>query len=458
MKIGFLKSCLVAASCVLLSSFPVQAQEEAASLDALIKLIESAKIGESADHKAREAEFIKAKENQQSLLNQAKSTQDSEERRSGELEKTYADNELKIQALQKQLNERLGSLKELFGHLTSTAGDVRATINQSIVSAEYPGRTDFIDDLIAKMGSDTKLPTIAEIERLWAEMSREMAESGKVVKFPATIVKVDGEQVQQEVVRVGIYNLVSEGAYLDYNPKSGLISELARQPKSAYTSGAANLQSATEGFTAMGIDPSGPSGGNLLKALIDTPTITEKWHQGGLVGYIISGVGAFAVVLALWRFLILTGISAKVSSQLKNLKTANTNNPLGRILKVAEENPGMDAESLELKLHEAVLKERPAIEAGLNLLKIIAMVAPLLGLLGTVTGMINTFQQITIFGAGDPKAMAGGISQALVTTVLGLVVAIPTVLMNKLVNGRAQRVLHIIEEQSAGIIAENAEG
>jgi len=150
-------------------------------------------------------------------------------------------------------------------------------------------------------------------------------------------------------------------------------------------------------------------------------------------------------------------VSSKVSSQLKS-DTANTNNPLGRILKVGEDNPGLDAESLELKLHEAVLKERPAIESGLNLLKIIAMLAPLLGLLGTVTGMIITFQAITIFGAGDPKAMAGGISGALVTTVLGLCVAIPTVLLHTVVNGRAQRVLHILEEQSAGIIAEKAEG
>ena len=148
---------------------------------------------------------------------------------------------------------------------------------------------------------------------------------------------------------------------------------------------------------------------------------------------------------------------AYVNKQLKSDK-AMDNNPLGRIPKVAEDNPGLDGETLELKLEEAVLKERPAIESGLNLLKIIAAVAPLLGLLGTVTGMIITFQAITIFGAGDPKAMAGGISGALVTTVLGLVVAIPTVLMHTLVNGRAKRVLHILEEQSAGIIAENAEG
>ena len=118
----------------------------------------------------------------------------------------------------------------------------------------------------------------------------------------------------------------------------------------------------------------------------------------------------------------------------------------------------MDTETLELKLSEGVLKETPKLESGLTLLKIIAAVAPLMGLLGTVTGMIITFQAITIFGAGDPKAMAGGISGALITTVLGLlVVAIPTVLLHTVVNGRAQRVIHILDEQTTGMIAEHTE-
>jgi biopolymer transport protein ExbB len=217
-----------------------------------------------------------------------------------------------------------------------------------------------------------------------------------------------------------------------------------------------DLQSSTAGFTKVGLDPTGPLGGGLLRALINTPTLIERWHFGGLVGYVITGVFAFAILLALWRFVVLFSMSSGVSAQLKTA-TPNLKSPLGRVLQVAQKNPKLDPESLELKLHEAVLKERPAIESGLNLLKIIAMVAPLLGLLGTVTGMIITFQMITLYGAGDPKAMAGGISQALVTTVLGLVVAIPTVLMHTLVNGKAQRILHVLEEQSAGIVADSVE-
>jgi len=265
----------------------------------------------------------------------------------------------------------------------------------------------------------------------------------------------NGEQAEMEVVRVGTYNLVSDGMYLEYSPDSGLVSQLARQPN-AHQSSASDLQAAESGFTKTGLDPTGPLGGGLLSALINTPTLIERWHFGGIVGYVITAVFAFAIVLAGWRFVVLQGMSAKVSAQLSGEKP-DTTNPLGRVLQVGADNAGLDPESLELKLHEAVLKERPEIESGLNLLKVISMVAPLMGLLGTVTGMIITFQMITLYGAGDPKAMAGGISQALITTVLGLVVAIPTVLMHTLVNGKAQRILHVLEEQSAGIVAGSVE-
>ena len=431
------------------------AQEKATSLDDLLRMVEQDKISETKEHKAREAEFRRAKNEQASLLKKAEQTKAAEESRSDKLEEKFDAQELLEQDKRKQLQERLGSLKELFGHLTSTAGDLRSNIDGSIVSAQYPGRTDFLDELISKMNSATKLPKIEEIERLWFELQRETIEGSKVVKFPATVIKPDGEQLTQDVVRIGTFNLISDGKYLEFTEKNK-VAELIRQPAGKHLAGASTLESATDGFTKVGIDPTGPSGGSYLSALIASPSLVERWHQGREVGYIITGVGIFAMLLGLYRLIVLFIVSAKVSSQLRS-DSPNTNNPLGRVLKVKEDNPKLDNESLELKLEEAVLKEKPSIESGVNLLKIISAVAPLLGLLGTVTGMIVTFQAITIFGAGDPKAMAGGISGALVTTVLGLIVAIPTVLMHTVVNGRAKRILHVLEEQSAGIIAENAE-
>jgi biopolymer transport protein ExbB len=419
-------------------------------------MIESSSISESADSKGREAAFKSDQRKQGQLLKNAQNTKAQEERRSDRLEQKIRDNDIQIAKLREQRDKRLGSLKELFGHLTGAAGDIRANLNQSIVSSQIPGRTEFLDELIAKMSSDTRLPSIQDIEKLWYEQQREMVESSRIVKFNRSVLLADGTQKEMEVVRVGTYNLVADGMYLEYSPESGLVSELARQP-SSHQSSAADLQQATSGFTNMGLDPSGPLGGGLLRALINTPTLVERWHFGGIVGYVITAVFVFAIILAAWRFVVLMGMSSKVSAQLQS-DTSDASNPLGRVLQVAADNPGLDPESLELKLHEAVLKERPEIESGLNLLKVISMVAPLMGLLGTVTGMIITFQMITLFGAGDPKAMAGGISQALITTVLGLVVAIPTVLMHTLVNGKAQRILHVLEEQSAGIVAGSVEG
>ena len=450
----FINLCAAVVAAVAFSS-PAMAQN-AKTLDELLQMIESAKLSESAEYRAREAAFKRDQRKQAQALKQAQNTKAAEERRSDRLEQTIRDNDVVLAGLREQRDKRLGSLKELFGHLTGAAGDIRASLDQSIVSAQIPGRTEFLDSLIEKMSSDTRLPSIEDIEKLWYEQQREMVESARIVKFNRTVLRANGEQEEMEVVRVGTYNLLADGMYLEYSPENGLVSELARQP-SSHQGSAEDLQEATSGFTKVGLDPTGPLGGGLLRALINSPTLVERWHFGGIVGYVITAVFAVAIGLAIWRFVVLSGMSSKVTAQLKSGK-ASADNPLGRVLKVAADNPGLDPESLELKLHEAVLKERPEIESGLNLLKIISMVAPLLGLLGTVTGMIITFQMITLFGAGDPKAMAGGISQALITTVLGLVVAIPTVLMHTLVNGKAQRILHVLEEQSAGIVAGSVEG
>lgn len=448
---------LTAAGALALSSGGAFAQtDKAASLEELLQMVKNSQVAETKEHREREAQFRKQKNNQANLLAQAEATKKAEEQRSERLETQYKEQEVLVQAKRQQLDDRLGSLKELFGHLTSTAGDLRAAIDTSIVSAQLSNRTDFINELIEKMNSETRLPSIEEIERLWYELQRETVESGKVVKFTTSVSDPAGNKSDRTVVRVGNYNLLSDGKYLTFDVKSGTLNELARQPDGSLQKAASDLQNATSGFTKVGVDPTGPAGGTLLSALINSPSIVERWHQGKLVGYIISGVGAFALLLALFRFIVLSGISGKVSRQLK-ANSANTNNPLGRVLKVAEDNPSVDTETLELKLEEAVLKEVPPIEAGLNLLKIISMVAPLLGLLGTVTGMIVTFQAITIYGAGDPKAMAGGISGALVTTVLGLVVAIPTVLLHTFLNGKAKHIVHVLEEESAGLIAEKSE-
>jgi biopolymer transport protein ExbB len=430
--------------------------DEISSLEELLSIVRNGRIQDRKLLQEREETFKADKASQERLLNEAREALIAEEKLSASLEARYEENEIALTNQKELLNNKLGALKELFGHVTGTAGDLRATFHTSLTSAQIEGREAFLDTLIKKMNSKIELPSLEEIEQLWFEMQQEIVESGKIVRFDAKVVKPDGSQIQQPVTRVGTYNLLSKGKYLQFDGDTGVISELPKQPKSKYGDYIEELESLSEGFVPIGLDPTGPKGGSLLSALIDTPTLTERWHQGGVVGYIISVVGLFALLIAVWRFVLLMKLDIGVTRQLA-LQQAQLNNPLGRVLKVYEDNPGIDPESLELKLAEAIVKERPDIEKGLPALKIIAMVAPLMGLLGTVTGMIITFQAITIFGAGDPKAMAGGISAALVTTVLGLVVAIPTVLLHALLNARAKRILQVIEQQSAGLIAEQTE-
>ena len=431
--------------------------QEAQSLDQLLDFVKQGQTAEATSNRAREQKFVAAKADQKRLLDEAKAERKRQENISVRLEKTFEDNDLLVVEKQKQLKERLGTLAELFGHLTSASGDAITSYETSLVSAQFPGREEFLEALIQKMSGSDKLPSIEEIERVWYEMQREMTESGRIVAFEAEVSKPNGDKVVQTVVRVGSWNIVSEdGKYLQFVPEKGSLEELSRQPSGPYQGWAKDLVAATEGLHKFGVDPTGPTGGSFLAALINSPTLEERWHQGGYVGYAITAVGAIGFLIAFWRLFALSVMSSRVNAQLKT-GSASTDNPLGRVLKVHENNPSMDTETLELKMEEAIMKETPSIENSLTLLKIISAVAPLMGLLGTVVGMIITFQAITIFGAGDPKAMAGGISGALVTTVLGLLVAIPTVLLHTIVNGRAQRIIHILNEQSTGIIAEHTE-
>ena len=347
----------------------------------------------------------------------------------------------------------MGDLKELIGVIQQVVGESQAAFDVSIISAQFPGRTEKFEVLNKKLTQSNDLVTAGEVESIWAEILNEMVQQGKVVKFNAPIATVSGAKQDREVVRAGVFNLVSDGKFLNYGV--GGLAELPRQPDGRYVSQAQDLQNAAAGTTVeFSLDP---TKGTLLGAAVESPSLMERVEQGGLVGYIILGVGAFAALIAIWRILVLFGISSAVTKQAKNIDKPSTKNPLGRVLKVLQDNPKSDTEALELKLSEAIMKETPRLTSWLMFLKIVSVVAPLAGLLGTVLGMITTFQSITLFGAGDPKLMAGGISQALVTTVCGLVVAIPIVLLHTAAASRAKRVEEILEEQSAGMVARQIE-
>jgi biopolymer transport protein ExbB len=432
-----------------------QAQEaQARSLSELLQLVEQGRARDSQELRRREQEFQAQKAEQERLLGEARQRQRSMEQTSENLEARFEQNELEIGALNQQLNDSLGELRELFGVVQLVAGDAASQFENSLTSIQLQGRREFLLDLAERMGQSARIASVEELERLWFELQREATELGRVVRMPLEVVGVDGNRSTRDVVRVGAFNIVSDGKYLSYEPATRTVAELVRQPdQRRFIASTTDIVNAQEGFEAFGVDV---TRGQILALLIQQPNMRERIAQGAEIGYLIIALGILGLLLAGERLITLSILSRKVSSQLKS-KEPKTDNPLGRVLKVYSDNKQVDVETLELKLSEAIMKETPKLQRFLLFLKIISVVAPLMGLLGTVTGMIQTFQAITLFGTGDPTLMAGGISQALVTTVLGLVVAIPMVLLHTVVSGRSRRIINVLQEQSAGIVAQHSE-
>ena len=425
------------------------------------ELLEIVKQGQFADTQAqrdRERKFRNEKNKQAKLLADAKAERARLEREAARLEVRFEANEALLVVAEAQLKERLGSLNEIFGHLAGLATESRNIFEQSISSAQFgKEREEFLTKLAVKMGQGVTLASIPELERLWYELQREINATGEVVKFTTDVIALDGTVESREVVRVGVFNAVSDGNYLTYASTRGMYEELPSQPARRYTSTTSDVLDAEAFPVQFAVDPTGPQGGSYLASLISMPGWGERTQQGGIVGYIILYIlGLGGLGLFVWRLYSLIGIRSLVDSQLA-ASTLSTDNPLGRVLKVAEDNPKADTETIELKMAEQILNERPSIVKLNWLIKLISIVSPLMGLFGTIIGMIITFQMITLFGTGDPKTMAEGISIALVTTWLGLAVAIPMTFMSAIVSNFSKGILETIEEQAIGMAAERSE-
>lgn len=429
------------------------AVDKSAIINKLLQQVQRAEGEEARLNAERLAKFRAERAQQAALLAEAKTSMAREEARSNELKLTFDANEKVLAELTDQLDAKKGEFGELFGIVRQVSGDLKARFDNSQVSAQFPGREAFLQDLASR----TALPSMKELEALWGAMLQEMRESGRVVSFDGTVVKPDGTRSQEKITRIGQFNLLSDNGYAFYNSQTKEVQELTVQPESASLAKAFREQS--EGVAGLVVDPSRGAIMSLQTQAVGLGARILPWspnHQGGEVGWVIFFVLAVCSLLVLWRFFDLFAVGSKVSAQMKNPSKPG-NNPLGRVLKTYFDNTSVDQETMELKLDEAILKEIPKIERGIPFVKVGAAVAPLLGLLGTVQGMIQTFQQITLFGAGDPKLMANGISTALVTTIQGLICAIPLVFLHSIVQGKAKGLIHILEEQSAGLIAEHAE-
>ena len=419
------------------------------TLEQLLEITENDRQASGVINDQREQTFLATRDRQKFLLEQAVARLDQEEKRSVRLQKQFEENEKTLEDIQETLRIRIGNFGELFGVVRQVAGETIAIVKNSIVSLQFPNREKNLTGLAEARG----IPSIEQMHDLRVELLREMSQSGQVQRFQKQVVLPGGSIVDAEIVRVGVFNAITENFFLQFVPDTQSLQVLARQPARRYQSMAEDLFALDAGYTTMAVDP---SRGQILSLLIQAPGLAERINQGGLVGYFIIFIGLLGLALSLWRLLVLRQDGQAINQQLTT-DIASQDNALGRILSVHNEHDAMDTESLELKIDEAILKEVPKLEKYHSIIKVFAAVAPLLGLLGTVVGMIVTFQALTLFGTGDPKLMAGGISQALVTTMLGLIVAIPLVFLHSVLTSWSGTLIEVLEEQSAGLIARHAE-
>ncbi|MCA6061055.1 MotA/TolQ/ExbB proton channel family protein [Thalassolituus sp. ST750PaO-4] len=404
---------------------------------------------EAAQNKARETQFLSDLNTQKRLLSEARAALKREQQLADSLKERFDNNEQALTEREEELRLRVGNLGEMFGVVRQVANDLNTVLGDSLTSVEIPQRKADLN----KLAEAKELPTIAELEALWFSLQQEMTINGAVTSFDSVVIGADGKPQKRSVTRLGVFNAVDDSGYLAYDAELKQLQMLGRQP------GAADMipewLNANAAVAPFALDP---SRGALLNLSLESPDLLERVQQGALVGYIIIGLGLIGLALAGWRLVVLGTVGRKVRQQLDNIDSAAEDNPLGRVLASYRNLPQpLDVDVLEAKMDEAVLRELPALERGQTIIKLFAGIAPLLGLLGTVTGMIATFQAITNFGTGDPKLMASGISQALITTVLGLLAAIPLLLAHNWVASRSKALIQLLDEQSAGLIAQALE-
>lgn len=443
MRLNILQSFLL--SLVILFGATIASAE---SFNHLLKEIKSQTGKELADEKNRKRWFLNEQLKQQQQLKEAKTLNQNLAAKSERLKDSIDQNEQAITQLEEELQRKTGDLGELFGVVRQVSGELNATYQQSMISVHYPERIDFMNTL----SETTGLPEIATLEKMWVSMLDELDEGRKVSKFEAPVVQFDGTTKLQEIIRIGAYGAVSEGEFLLYSAEEVIFEKLLKQPSSRYHASADNFTNVEDGFVKVMVDP---TRGQLLTMLTQKPTLEERVHQGGIVGYIIIALGIIGILIAFIRYGHLSYMTFMIRRQIKNMAKPSAKNALGRIAIAYESARNKSHEQKETLLEEVIMKEIPRVEKYNSLIKLLAAVSPLLGLLGTVTGMIITFQSITLFGTSDPKLMAGGISTALVTTVLGLTVAIPLLFAYTFIAAKTKYIIDTIEHQAVGLIAKD---
>ena len=437
----------------MLSAAPASAQ--ITSISDLLSKVRSEAATTKAENQKREAEFRAKRNEQRSLLTSAQSELAGLEAKARRVQSTFDGNQRTIDGLTGELKAAQGDFGEVFGLARAKAGEFKATLDSSMITAQYPTRTE----VLGRVSESKALPSTDDLNAIWQSMLTEIQAQRQVATFDAPVAN-QNDGAKQSVTRVGPFAIFTADGnnFLEYKQaeKPGDISLvlLPKAPPGPVVSAAKSVAGASAGDVVYA--PLDPTRGALLKSFERFPTLMERLNQGGTIGWMVVTLAVVGSIFGLLNIIRLFLTSTAVRAQ-KRKAQASKSNPLGRIMMAYDGAKDQGTEAVELKLDEAILKESPKLEFGLNLLKLGAGIAPLMGLLGTVTGMIKTFQAMMIYGTGDPQLMAGGISEALVTTMLGLIAAIPLLILHSFCSSLARGVQGTLEEQSAGIVARHVE-
>ena len=435
---------------ILISSFILYAQEEVveeplSKIEQLILDIESEidieKRFDFSRSNSKERQLSDLERIHKKLESDLKNAEDLSQRLIAE----FDENEKTLSELEERLTLKLGNLGEMFGVVKQVSGQTRGEFKNSITNIDNPNRDLFLQNL----AESKKLPDLSDISGLWLELLKEIRNAETIKTFSTEVLSADGDNSKLEILRIGTFSITQNGKFLKHLIDTNQVEFLPSQPAGVNKRKLRRLQNSDDGIYEVDIDP---TRGAILDKLIQKKTFFQRIADGGFVGYVIILLGLGGVALASERIYVLRNTLQSIHDQ-ENSSQIIENNLLGSLLQTAKENMHESLDSLELILDEKIQSITPTIEIRVKAIKLIATVAPLLGLLGTVIGMIETFQAITLFGTGDPKLMAGGISQALVTTMLGLIVAAPLLFMHSYAENYSKTIISFLEEKSSGIVA-----
>jgi len=449
----------ICSSVILLSSVVLSAATQAQTLNDVLDQARSVREAETALFQQRITDFnATAAADQQRLMREAAATRTQIQAAVQEKTNQFSANDLQISTLNVEMREKANTLGlgELFGLARQVAGDSATILEQSLVNAQYASEDSRVAFLRDFSQQDT-IASIAQLERVWFEIQREMTASGEVARYTGTVVEPNGDALTAEVVRIGPFTATADGQFLAYIPNLSRLSIMPRQLPEEFLADAAQLHSASQGYVTGVVDS---TRGVLTSLYVERPTIGERIEKGAEVGYVIIVVGTLGLLAFIYQLIYLVRSRMAVTAQMKNLQKPINNNALGRVLLSFKGDGGKieeDSEVAELRISEAVMKEVPSLERFQPFLRLAVAAGPLLGLVGTVVGMIITFQSITESGSSDPKLMANGIGQAMIATVLGLGIAVPLLFAGALLNSLSRSIVQILDEQSTGILAENIE-